>query len=56
LQDVLVRTFLIEKRVEEESSIVLPMARESNRQPHWDVANDRWDFTSFDASCWLLDG
>jgi hypothetical protein len=56
LQRVLMNTFPIEKRVEEENLIVLWMARDRSSQAHWDGAAYRWDFDSSDATPWLLDG
>jgi hypothetical protein len=56
LQEVLMRTFPIERRVEEASLIVLWMARDRTSQAHWDGAAYRWDFDSADATPWLLEG
>jgi hypothetical protein len=56
LQEVLMSTFPIERRVEEGSLIVLWMARDRASQAHWDGAAYRWDFDSSDAAPCLLDG
>src|SRR5262245_49000707 len=56
LQDVLERAFPIERRVEQGNLIVLWMARDYESQPHWDVADGRWDFDASNASPWLLEG
>ena len=56
LQEVLMRTFPIEKRFEEGSLLVLWLARDRASQAHWDGAAYRWDFDAAAALPWLLEG
>ena len=56
LQNALMSTFPIERRVEEGSLIIFWIARGRNGQTDWDVAGYRWDFDSSDASPWVLEG
>ena len=56
LQNALMSTFPIERRVEEGSLIILWMARGRDGETDWNVVDYRWDFDSSDATPWVLEG